>query len=177
MTTKILQLIIQRIQLQIQILQLRIRIKWFDEKLTIPNLKKSHLLILHHGGGNWSFYQVNNHHKNLWGFCSSLGFYIGYQKWIASDGKLFIARRDNEEGAHTVDPNRPGHYNKNSVGICLQGNFEIERPTDAQLRTLKIELDDYRARGFEIKMHKDFSQTLCPGKNLIAWLENYKKSK
>ncbi len=168
---KKLQLLIQRALLEIQILQIRLVIFLLKQKRTIPNLPKPKYIVLHHGGGDWSFYQVNNHHKNKWGFKSSLGYYIGYHKWISYNGKLFIARRDNEEGAHTVEKGRPHYWNRNSVGICLQGNMEEEQPTESQLNTLKKELDNYN---IPIKQHKEIFATLCPGKNLSKWLsENY----
>lgn len=171
MSKNILQLLITRLLLQIQIYQIQLAILLFKKKLTVPNLPKPKYVIPHHGGGSWSFHQVNNHHKNKWGFKSSLGFYIGYHKWIAYDGRLYIARRDNERGAHAVERGRPHWWNKNSVGICLQGNFEKERPTDAQLKTLKKELDSYDV---PIKQHKEIYPTLCPGKYLSEWLfKNY----
>lgn len=166
-----LKLLIQKIQLQIQIYQIQLAILLFKKKLTVPNLPKPKYIVVHHSAGSWSFYQVNNHHKQKWGFKSSLGFYIGYNKWIAYNGKLYTARRDNEEGAHTVEKGRPGYWNKNSVGICLQGNMEIEQPTISQLITLKEEFDKYN---IPIKQHYEISATLCPGQYLKNWVEKYK---
>lgn len=153
MTIKKLKLLILIIKLKIQILILR-------KKLTIPNLPKPRIAILHHGGGDWNFERVNNHHKKKWGFISSLGFGIGYQKFIEFDGTVFTGRRDNEEGAHTIG------MNNSSVGICLQGNMEERKPTQAQLISLTKELGKYEV----VKMHCDFSKTLCPGKYLKEWL-------
>lgn len=164
MSKKILELLIQRIKLQLQILQIQLAIKLLKQKRTVPNLKGIRYLIVHHAAGDWSFEQVNNHHKYKWGFRSSLGYYIGYQKFIDFDGTLHIARRDNEEGAHTKG------YNKVSVGICLQGNMEERKPTEAQKKTLKEEINKYKEAGLEIKMHQNFSSTLCPGKHLTQWL-------
>ena len=90
--------------------------------------------------------------------------YIGYQKFIEFDGSLHIGRADNEEGAHTKG------YNKGTVGICLQGNTELEQLTDAQKTTLKAQLDYYKELGYTIHLHKEFAATLCPGLNAIKWL-------
>jgi hypothetical protein len=167
--------IIEVLRLQIQIAQIRLQIKLFNEKLTTPNLKGIIRVIVHHGGGNLNFKEVNELHRKNWGFKSSLGYFIGYHKFIEFDGSLHIGRRDNEEGAHTVSKNYPPHYlNRTSVGICLQGNTEIKnkKSIEAQLKTLKSELDKYKAKGLLIKMHCDFFPTLCPGRYLKEWLRN-----
>lgn len=131
-------------------------------------------VIVHHGGGDWNFWQANQHHKGLWNFKSSLGYYVGYQKFIEYDGTLHVARTDDEEGAHCVDPDRPGYWNNNSVGICLQGNFEKDYPHEAQIETLKKELDGYKKKGYKIKSHKDIVKTVCPGEHLYDFVERYK---
>ena len=133
-------------------------------------MRKKKYVVVHHGAGSMDFRNVNGYHKKKWGFESSLGYYIGYHKWISYYGGLKIARHDNEEGAHCVEPGNPGWWNKNSVGICLQGNFEMEKPRIEQLATLKRELKKYKAKGYEIKMHNQIAPTLCPGRYLIAWL-------
>ncbi len=162
---------IEKIKLQLLILKLQLQIKLLRKKLTVPNLLQPKIVVVHHGGGDWNFERINNHHKNRWGFRSSLGFYAGYQKFIEFTGKLFIARRDNERGAHTVDPAKPGWWNSNSVGICLQGNTELKEPLDQQFSTLKDELDAYVARGFKVMYHGQIVSTLCPGSYLKEWLK------
>ena len=166
-----LKLQIQKIQLQIKILQIQLRIALLNEKLTVPNLPKPKYIVIHHGGDNANFYQINEYHKQKWGFKSSLGYYVGYHKFIDYSGQLYIARQDNEEAAHCVDPNNPHWWNRNSVGICLQGNSENEQPTEFQLKTLKQELDKY---DIPVKMHYEIVSTLCPGKNLINWIKEYR---
>ena len=165
---------LEKAKLQLLILQLRLRVIFLQQKLTIPNLPMPKILVIHHGGGSWGFDQVNNHHRNKWGFKSSLGFYLGYQKWIEYTGQLYIARRDNEEGAHLAVEGKPHWWNRNSVGLCLQGNLEIKKPTEWQLMTLKDELDSYVARGFEIEYHGNIEPTACPGKYLVEWLKQNK---
>ncbi len=169
------QKLIKQLQLQIQILLIQIKILLLKKKLTIPNLHQPRYSVLHHGAGDWDFDQVNRHHKNKWGYKSSLGYYIGYHRWISYGGRLYIARRDNEEGAHTVDIRRPHFWNRNAVGTCLQGNFEKEKPTTFQLDTFKRVLDEDRKKGRILKMHYEIIPTLCPGKYLKEWfLKNYR---
>lgn len=172
--TKFIEMLLKKLELQLLVLKLKLEILLLRKKRTIPNLPQPKYVNIHHGGGDWTFEQVNNHHKNLWGFKSSLGYYIGYQKWIRYGGEVVIARRDNEEGAHTVDPAKPGYWNKNSVGICLRGNTELEKPTEWQLRALKNELDSYVARGFKVKYHGQIVPTACPGRYLKEWLKDNK---
>ncbi|OGK35105.1 hypothetical protein A3F59_02625 [Candidatus Roizmanbacteria bacterium RIFCSPHIGHO2_12_FULL_38_13] len=88
-------------------------------------------IIIHHELGNHGFWGVNDFHKQLWNFKSSLGFYIAYQYYIGKDGIVYQGRLDDEEGCHTKG------RNFDSIGICLQGDFDIERPTLAQTIALK----------------------------------------
>ena len=159
---------LEQIKLQLQILQLQLRILLLKEKLTVPNLSSPSFLIIHHGGGNWGFEQVNKHHTDKWGFISSLGFGIGYQYFISYSGRVYQGRADNEEGAHTIG------YNKQSVGICLQGNFEEEEPTPAQMDALKKLVKEKKER-YNISVingHRNFSNTSCPGNNLYKLIIN-----
>lgn len=174
MNKTFLENLIEKLTLKLLILQLQLRVMFLRQKLTIPNLPQPKYVVVHHGGGLLDFAGVNRYHKSKWGFLSSLGFYIGYHKFIEFNGQLYIARRDNEEGAHTVDPARPGYWNKNSVSIGVQGNTNNEKPREWQLITLKEELDEYVARGFKVKYHGQIVPTACPGRYLKEWLRDNK---
>ena len=163
---------IEKIKLQLKILQLQLRIMLLKEKLTVPNLNDPRYIIIHHGAGQLNFEQVNEYHKGKWGFISSLGFGIGYQYFISYSGRVYRGRMDNEEAAATIG------FNKCSINCCLQGNFETEQPTDLQLKSLKELIDkkktEYKISNENIKGHRNFSNTSCPGKNLYSWLiKNY----
>ena len=162
--------LIKKLKLKIQILEIQLEILLLRKKLTVPNLPNPRYVVVHHEAGNAGFANVNEWHRQKWGWKSSLGYYLGYQKWIGFDGKLYIARRDNEESAHCVDPNRPHYWNKNSIGICLQGNMEEMSPTEPQIRTLARELDKYKKQGLIIKTHREIVPTICPGQYLTGWL-------
>lgn len=130
-------------------------------------------IFLHHVGFNHSFYTVNSYHRKKWNFKSELGWYAGYTYFIDNSGKLFQARKDDEEGAHTK-----GH-NTGSIGICLRGNLDEKHPTKQQLTTLRKLLQDkqkcYGIPKEEIYAHRELSATLCPGKNLMPFIDAYKK--
>src|SRR3990167_1677841 len=88
-------------------------------------------LIIHHEAGNNGFDGVNEYHRQRWDFKSELGYFIGYQYYISKSGFITQGRKDTEEGAHCI-----GH-NTDSIGICLEGNLNLERPTFSQLISLK----------------------------------------
>lgn len=98
---------------------------------------------------------INNMHiQEGWGG-------IGYHFYIRKDGTIYRGRPENIVGAHAIGRNR------NSIGICLEGNFETEDPTEEQKNSLvKISTDmiiKYNLEG--ILGHRDVYETLCPGKN------------
>jgi len=176
---------IQKLQLQLLILKLQLEVKLLRRKKTIPNLSGPKHIVIHHGGGSWSFNQVNNSHKTwkrkdgtiIPGFKSSLGFWCGYHYFIEYSGRVYQARQDNEEGAHCVGKT-PRYWNRNSIGICLQGNTEKEQATEFQLRELAKLLDkkkeEYGITDKEIYGHREIQNTLCPGRHLWKWLiKNY----
>ena len=136
---------------------------------------KKDSLIIHHGGNNNSFYATNSYHKSKWNFKSELGFYIGYQYWIETNGKLMIGRTDEETGAHKKG------WNERSIGICLRGNLETKKPTNQQLNTLRKLLQDlqkcHSIPKEEIYAHQELSQTLCPGKYLMPFIKDYRAYK
>jgi len=171
----------ERLELMLKILKLQLQVLLLKKKLTIPSLKKPKHIVLHHGAGQLGFMDVNEYHRRKWGFKSSLGYYIGYHYFIEKNGKVYQGRRDTERAAHTVEKARPGYWNNNSIGICLQGNFQNETPTDEQLLSLTRLISRKRAQYnipiSEIYGHRDISPTLCPGKYLYKWLQDYQRSK
>jgi len=180
MTKLFLEQLLEKLKLQLLVLRLQLQVKFLRQKLTIPNLPQPKIVIVHHGGGDWDFKTINRNHR-WWkqrngsvieGKKSSLGYWAGYHKFIEFTGKLYIARRDNEEGAHCVDPARPGYWNKNAVGLGVQGNTDLQKSPDWLLMTLKDELDEYVAKGFKVKYHGQIVPTACPGKYLKEWLKD-----
>jgi len=122
-------------------------------------------LIIHHTAvsrdkNNNQFDAVNNYHKGLWNFKSKLGYYIGYHYFIEPQGELKQAREERERGAHTVGQNK-------EIGVCLTGNFDIEKPTEKQIQSLKNLVKELKTRyDLEIYFHRDFANyKSCPGRN------------
>ena len=131
-------------------------------------------LIVHHSGGGeinplvdtsgHTFETVNEYHRGLWNFPSSLGFYIGYHYYIEKSGKVTQGRADTDEGAHCIGKN------KESIGICLAGNFDLTVPTKEQVGALKELLSRKRVEWAvpieNIVPHRKFADKSCYGKNL-----------
>ncbi len=126
-------------------------------------------LIVHHDGvsrSGPSFDVINEAHRQRDFPLSSLGFYVGYHRLIERDGTTRTARKDEEEGAHTIGQNR------SSIGICLAGNFDIEDPTPEQIAELGAVLTHYCAKyhipAKEIYPHRHFANKSCFGSRLPA---------
>jgi N-acetylmuramoyl-L-alanine amidase CwlA len=56
------------------------------------------------------------------------------------------------------------------------GNYEIREPDSLQIQSI-IRLsaflcNEYQVNPDSIRGHKDYTETLCPGKNLYRFLEN-----
>ncbi len=89
---------------------------------------------------------------------------IGYHFLIDFSGQVWEGRSLAYWGAHVS-----GH-NEENIGIVLLGNYERQRPSQPQLRSM-VQLSHvlrghYGIRRGNIFGHIDLGQTLCPGKYL-----------
>lgn len=126
-----------------------------DEALDyfIANAKLHELykVIIHHSSStNWTYKDVLAYHISKWGD-------IGYNFVIEKNGVVKVGRWENAEGYHCVG------QNKSSIGICVLGDFTIEKsPTKEQLTSLNNLINKYK---LPVYFHRDFAQTICPGTN------------
>lgn len=127
-------------------------------------------IIVHHSASTIAgdqFTLINSWHKERNFPLGSHGLYVGYHYVIEKSGEIKQAREEEEEGAHAVGQNRQ------SIGICLAGNFDVERPTKAQEYSLCWLLGDIFARRpikmSEIWPHRAFANKSCFGYNLPMW--------
>jgi len=102
---------------------------------------------------------------------------IGYHFVIDEKGNIFEGRN----GGKSVIGGHLYCGNTSTIGIALMGNFEVERPTQNQFRSLK-QLLSYLANEYALNLngkvrfhgklsspivgHKDAGHTKCPGFNL-----------
>jgi len=73
-----------------------------------------------------------------------------------------------KHGAHAKIPGHP-EYNDIGIGICLVGNFDFTRPTEAQMESLaslvRYLTDRYGIPRNHIYGHGQLKPTDCPGRN------------
>ena len=100
---------------------------------------------------------------------------VGYHFFVDPWGRIFQGRELRYQGAHAGGSNNVGN-----VGICLIGNFDEERPTQAALETLETLVGTLRSRygipATGVVAHSDLKSTNCPGRHLRPWIERYRSS-
>lgn len=142
----------------------------------------------HHAGGYYNdpnastqhetAEDIDSWHKIRWpNFKSSLGYWGGYNFYIEKLGKIIQFRAIGEETAAQL-----GH-NKDSVSICLAGNFTkgIDMLTPEQIKSLKELIDwliDMGIKLQDIVPHRFLQMTECYGSALSDdWARNLGKEK
>lgn len=115
---------------------------------------KIDMIVLHHAASSHcSIYNIHNWHlSNQWSGC-------GYHYFINKEGRIFRGRQDDVIGSHAKG------YNATSLGLCFEGDFNKEIPTQEQIDA-GLELVAYLKKKYNIKKvkgHKDLMATSCPG--------------
>lgn len=146
---------------------------WQPLKRTLPTHEISKI-TLHHGGVDYPpGKDPVKHLRELqqWSRTEKDWIDIPYHFMIDPAGVIYEARPINYPGATNTDYNPTGH-----ALICLMGNYENATVNQEQLQAV-IELTAFLAEQFhvplyDIKGHKDYTETLCPGKNFYQYIEN-----
>ena len=135
-------------------------------------MKKPTLICIHHSAVSYfknadQFKANNAYHQAQWNFKSSLGFYLGYNYEISSKGIVRQARKDGEQTAAVYQKNM---NDGRCIHICLDGNFDIEKPTPAEIYALR-DLVKRLAKAYSIPangivFHRDYAPKTCPGNNV-----------
>ena len=131
-------------------------------------------ITIHHGGEDFP------EDKDV------IKYLIGLQSWSRSDknwidnpyhymidlqGNLYEARPIEYPGDTNTDYDVTGH-----ALICVMGNYEhqiLSKPQFEKLAMLTAHLaDEYAVSAEDIKSHKDYTETLCPGKDIYRYLED-----
>jgi hypothetical protein len=90
---------------------------------------------------------------------------VGYHFLIDAGGRVWQGRELRWQGAHAG-----GSNNEGNIGICLLGNFDKVRPTQAALSALDRLISDLhrvaKVRLGRVVGHKHWRSTKCPGKYL-----------
>ncbi len=129
-------------------------------KINYRKIEDIKQIVIHHSASdtNKQIQDIHNWHREkkpiAWAGC-------GYHYVIHYDGSIHKGREHNQIGAHCR-----GH-NDDSIGICLIGNFELTKPSEAQTKSLSeliVYLQDKVPTINQVRVHSDLQATKCPGK-------------
>ena len=125
------------------------------------------MIVIHHSataGGNAA--AMDRYHREVRGWRSLAYHFVIGNGHGARDGELQIGPRwtRQEHGAHAGTR----ELNRDSVGVCLVGNFEEHLPTESQMRSLR-NLTQHLQQRYDIDesrvfLHRAIRRTKCPGK-------------
>lgn len=129
-------------------------------------------ITIHHGGEIFpDDKNTVEYLKNLqtWSRNEKKWIDVPYHFIVDRSGKIYEGRPLNYRGDTNTSYDPTGH-----ALIVLLGNFEEQELKTEQIRSLKT-VTDYLAKQksvptTKIKTHKDYAETLCPGKKLSAYL-------
>lgn len=92
---------------------------------------------------------------------------VPYHYYVAVDGAVAEGREWRYVGDTNTEYNPAGH-----LLVVVEGNFETDTLTSAQRRTLDALIPalarDFHIAGSMVGGHRDFANTLCPGRHLYA---------
>lgn len=114
-------------------------------------------IILHHAKA----VRCTIHDIDRWHYGNGWNGGCGYHFFVRKNGKTYEGRPIWAMGAHCAG------YNNDSIGICLEGDFEIEEMDHVQenavIELLKHLISEYPQ--VKIFPHHALTATLCPGTN------------
>lgn len=94
---------------------------------------------------------------------------VPYHFYVAADGEVAEGRELRYVGDSNTPYDPTGH-----LLIVVEGNFDVEQPTPAQLQALDRLVQAFSAQwrisGSRVAGHGDYASTRCPGRNLTAEL-------
>lgn len=111
---------------------------------------------------------IQKYHMDERGWCD-----IGYHFLVDRDGNIYEGRPLSALGAHVA-----GH-NQGNVGIAVLGDFNEREPNakeiDALVTLVSWLVEEYRIPLGNVKGHRDYAATECPGEHLYEKLENIRR--
>ncbi|MFZ1282318.1 MAG: N-acetylmuramoyl-L-alanine amidase, partial [Ignavibacteriaceae bacterium] len=143
---------------------------WLPLEKVLPQHSINKITI-HHGGEDFAENkEMIPYLRNLqsWSRSEKKWIDIPYHYMIDLKGNIFEARSINYPGDTNTDYDVTGH-----ALICVVGNYEVQKLSDASLKSL-VKLtaflkQKYQVEDKNIKTHKDYTETLCPGKDLYKY--------
>ena len=129
-----------------------------DTGLSFTNLSKrgsTNRIILHNTGVTvlQSVEVIHNYHKSI-GYAG-----IGYHIYIRKDGSIYKGRPEEMIGAHASGANG------DSIGVCFEGNFNVETMSEAQKNAGKEVVAYLKTKWgiSKVQGHNEVNNTSCPG--------------
>jgi hypothetical protein len=154
------------------------REEWGSKPRPIPDSRKHtpQFITIHHAGVDW---KAGRDPKDFvktmqkWGQKEKNWPDLAYHFMIAPDGRIFEARPLEYEPESNTKYDLQGH-----IGVELMGNFETQRPSEAQLKSTVALVawlcQDLGIDPSQIAGHRDRAkkQTVCPGKDFYRYLDD-----
>lgn len=93
---------------------------------------------------------------------------IGYHYLIDPAGRVWQGRPLQWQGAHVKATN------EGNLGICMLGNFQMQRPSPTQVaaldRFVASQMQRYNVPVARVFTHRELAPTVCPGNNLQGYM-------
>ena len=127
---------------------------------------KPEYIVIHHSatadGQTVDWNAITNYHKNTLGYLD-VGYHYGIER-VNDRWAIITGRAEDQVGAHTKQEG----MNYKSIGICVVGNFDKERPSPEALFLLEMLCIDlcrrYGIPASKIVPHSKYAAKTCPGK-------------
>ena len=154
------------------------REQWGSTPQDIPETRE-HIpkyITIHHAGVDWKTGRdPKDFLKSMqaWGQKEKGWPDLAYHYMIAPDGRIFECRPVEYEPESNTKYDLKGH-----LGIEMMGNFETQRPSEAQLKSVVALTawlcQEHKIDPSQIAGHKDRAkdQTVCPGKDFVRYLDD-----
>jgi hypothetical protein len=127
--------------------------------------------------GNNQLSAVNKYHKERnWGSAekpfyqknpSTLGWWVGYNRFIDTNGSLTNTRKVGEETLAQVGHNCDVRERCDAISVCLAGNFDVELPNIKQIEALRRDYEEVKGLypNIQAVFHKDLQASrTCAGR-------------
>jgi len=99
---------------------------------------------------------------------------IGYHYIVDRAGRVWEGRNTRYQGAHVHE------QNEHNIGVLVLGNFDTQRPSDAQMNALAKLLHElmgfYNVPLSRVYTHRELNSSTCPGRYLQARMVSLRNS-